>query len=58
MLTREKHARIYQGELSAKEYSELKKSAKQENLSVRELTLDAIRESLLSKINLDCVLSH
>jgi hypothetical protein len=46
MLTRETHARIYQGELSEKEYSELKSAANQKNLSLRGLVLEAMRKYL------------
>jgi hypothetical protein len=46
MVTRETHARIYQGELSEKESSELKSAAKKKKLSLRELILDTITKYL------------
>ncbi|MBW2005785.1 MAG: hypothetical protein JRI72_14525 [Deltaproteobacteria bacterium] len=46
MLTRDTHARIYQGDLSKGEYDELQSLARQKNISVRDLLLDAIRAYL------------
>ncbi len=46
MLTRETHARIYQGEITDNEYSKLKSSGKEESISLRELILETVRKYL------------
>ncbi len=46
MLTRETHARIYQGEITHNEYKELESAAKEEGISLREFILKAIRKYL------------
>jgi hypothetical protein len=46
MLTRETHARIYQGELSEREYIELRSVANHKGLPLRELILGAIKTYL------------
>lgn len=43
MLTRDTHARIYQGELPDNKYGELGVLAKQKGVSLHELILEAIR---------------
>jgi hypothetical protein len=46
MLTRDTHARIYQGDLSRSEHDKLQTLARQKNVTVRDLISDAINKSL------------
>ena len=46
MLTRETHARIYQGEITNNEYSELESAAKGEGISPRKFIIKEIRKYL------------
>ena len=56
MLTRDTHARIYQGDLSRSKYDELQGLARQKNMTIQDLILDAIRKylsDLKSEFSLD-----
>ena len=46
MLTRDTHARIYQGEVSRQRYEKLQSAAGNTGLSVREVVLAAVKEYL------------
>ncbi|MBW1717275.1 MAG: hypothetical protein JRJ77_15870 [Deltaproteobacteria bacterium] len=60
MLTRETHARIYQGELAAGKYEELNLLARQRSTSTEALILEAIRaylknDELMVSMNVELV---
>jgi hypothetical protein len=46
MLTRETHARIYQGEINQNEYRKLESMAREKRISLRELFIELIRKYL------------